>query len=120
MDRLDGYATEKSATFRGWKRRNGSYDAPCATTFRELFNKIDSDALDQVVCTVLREYQGTLPAAIAVDGKTVRSTRPDDTNDHKLNLFAEAIIQNQVAIDDKSNEIPALPDLLEPLAVCRS
>lgn len=105
---------------RCWKRRTGSYDAPCATTFWELFNKIDNDALDQVVCTVVRELQGILPAAIAVDGKTVRSTRPDATHDNKLNLFAalsheKAIVQNQVAIDDKSNEIPALPDLLEPL-----
>lgn len=102
------------------KRRNGSYDAPCATTFWDVFNKIDNDALDLVVCTVLREYQGNPPTAIAVDGKTVRSTRPDETHDNKLNLFAalshkKAVVQNQVAIDDKSNEIPALPDLLAPL-----
>jgi len=37
-----------------------------------------------------------------------------------LNLFAalahdKPIVQNQIAIDDKSNEIPALPDLLDPL-----
>lgn len=105
---------------RCWKRRNGSYDAPCATTFWDVFNKIDNDALDQIICTVLREYQGSLPTAIAVDGKTVRSTRPDETHDNKLNLFAalsheKAVVQNQVAIDDKSNEIPALPELLEPL-----
>jgi hypothetical protein len=102
------------------KRRNGDYDAPCATTFWELLNKIDNDELDQVVCGALRELQGDRPCAIAVDGKTVRSTQPDEQHDNKLNLFAalaheQAMVQNQVAIDDKSNEIPALPELLAPL-----
>lgn len=102
------------------KRRNGTYDAPSTTTFWELLNKIDTDELDQVVCGALRELQGGRPEAIAVDGKTIRSTRPDENHDNKLNLFAalahnQAIVQNQVAIDDKSNEIPALPELLAPL-----
>ena len=104
------------------KRHNGKYDAPCATTFWELLNKINNDELDQVVCTVLRELQPQPPDAIAVDGKVVRSTRPDEEHDNKLNLFAalshhKAIVQNQVGIDDKSNEIPALPELLAPLEI---
>ena len=107
---------------RCWKRRNDTYDAPCASTFWELFNHLDNDALDRVVCDVLSDLQGDRPAAIAVDGKVVRSTRPDETHDNKLNLFAalahdKAVVQNQVAIDDKSNEIPALPDLLAPLDI---
>jgi hypothetical protein len=102
------------------KRRNGTYDAPSTTTFWELLNKIDTDELDQVVCGALRELQDDRPEAIAVDGKTIRSTRPDETHDNKLNLFAalahnQAVVQNQVGIDDKSNEIPALPELLAPL-----
>jgi len=52
------------------KRRNGTYEAPCATTFWELLNKIDNDELDRVVCEVLRELQPLRPEAIAVDGKT--------------------------------------------------
>jgi len=102
------------------KRRNGTYDAPCTTTFWELLNKIDNDELDQVVCNALCELQGDRPGAIAIDGKTVRSTRPDEEHQSKLNLFAalahdKAIVQNQVQIADKSNEIPALPELLGPL-----
>ena len=94
---------------------------PSTSTFWELFNSVDTEELDLVLCRVLRELQGDeRPEAIAVDGKIVRSTRPDATHDNKLNLFAalahdKPIIQNQIAIDDKSNEIPALPDLLEPL-----
>lgn len=105
---------------RCWKRRSGKFSAPSTTTFWELFNAVSTEELDQVVCGVLRDLQGTKPEAIAVDGKIVRSTRPDDAHDNKLNLFAalahdRPIVQNQIAIDDKSNEIPALPELLEPL-----
>jgi hypothetical protein len=108
-------------SLRCWKRRNGKYDAPSTTTFWELFNTIDTEQLDLVVCRILRELPGSSrPEAIAVDGKVIRSTRPDETHNNKLNLFAalahgKPIVQNQIAIDDKSNEIPALPDLLEPL-----
>jgi len=50
----------------------------------------------------------------------VRSTGADEIHDNKLNLFAalaheKAVIQNQSAIDEKSNEIPALPELLAPV-----
>lgn len=107
------------------RRCDGTYDAPCATTFWELFNKIDNDKLDRVVCKALRALQPGRPEAIAVDGKTVRSTRPDPGHERKLNLFAavahgQAVVQNQVGIDDKSNEIPALPELLEPLELDRT
>jgi hypothetical protein len=102
------------------KRRDGTYDAPSTTTFWEMLNQIDTDELDRVVCETLRELQGDRPDAVAVDGKAVRSTHPDATHENKLTLFAAlahnaAIVQNQIEIDDKSNEIPALPDLLVPL-----
>ncbi len=106
---------------RCWKRRNGKFDAPSTTTFWELFNAVDTEQLDLVVCRALRGFQqDKRPEAIAVDGKVVRSTRPDENYENKLNLFAalahdKPIVQNQIAIDDKSNEIPALPDLLDPL-----
>jgi len=108
-------------SLRCWKRRNGKYDAPKTTTFWELFNAINREELDRVVGAILRALgNGHRPEAIAVDGKIIRSTRPDDEYKHKLNLFAalahdQPIVQNQLAIDDKSNEIPALPKLLEPL-----
>ena len=41
---------------------------------------IDPAELDRTVCRVLKELQGERPEAIAVDGKTVRSTRPRITS----------------------------------------
>lgn len=102
------------------KRHDGTYDAPSTTTFWELLNQIDNDELDQVACEALRDLQGDRPDAVAIDGKTVCSTRPDATHKNKLTLFAAlshhaAVVQNQVEIDDKSNEIPAVPELLAPM-----
>ncbi len=56
------------------RHRGDTFDVPCASTFWELFNRIDGDELDQVVCDALRDLQGDRPEAIAVDRKTVRST----------------------------------------------
>jgi len=111
---------QQRRTLRCRRRRNGRYDAPSTTTFWKLFNKIDNAQLDQLISEILKELQGDLPKAIAVDGKVIRSTRPDEKHDNKLNLFAalsheKALVQNQIAIGDKTNEIPELPNLLKPL-----
>ncbi|MCC5851028.1 MAG: ISAs1 family transposase [Verrucomicrobia bacterium] len=105
---------------RCWKNYKGVYTAPSVTTFSSLLNRLDNDALDQVVCTALRELEGSGAEAIAVDGKTVRSTRPAPDQESKLVLFSalshdRAVVGNQVKVADKSNEIPALPELLKPL-----
>jgi len=105
---------------RCWKNRTGHFTAPSVTTFSDLLNRLDNDALDQVVCSVLRELSDFGAEAIAVDGKTVRSTRPTSEIDNKLVLFAalahdRPLVNNQIKVDDKSNEIPAMPELLEPL-----
>lgn len=104
------------------KRHNGKFDAPSLSTFWSILNQIDGDLLDQVVCAYLRDLSPVRLKALALDGKVVRSTRPDDEYDNKLNLFSAlshqyALVYNQVQIDDKSNEIPAVKTLLDPLEI---
>ena len=105
---------------RCWKNHKGMYTAPSVTTFSSLLNRLDNDALDVVICIALRELAGDGAEAVAVDGKTVRSTRPTPEHESKLVLFAalahdRAVVENQMKISEKSNEIPAMPELLEPL-----
>lgn len=104
------------------KRHNGRFDAPSLSTLWVILNKVDCDELDQVVCAFLRGLAPERLEALAVDGKVVRSTRADDGHDNKLNLFSAlshqyALVYNQVAVEDKSNEIPALKTLLDPLEI---
>jgi hypothetical protein len=105
---------------RCWKNRKGHFTVPSVTTFSDLLNLLDNDALDRVVCTVLRELSGCDAEALAVDGKTVRSTRPTSEEENKLVLFAaldhdRPVVNNQIKVADKSNEIPSMPELLKPL-----
>jgi hypothetical protein len=102
---------------RCWKNPKGYFTAPSVTTFSDLLNRLDNDELDGVVCGALRELSGCGAEAIAVDGKTVRSTRPATKNGSKLVLFAalahdRPVVNHQIKVADKSNEIPAIPELL--------
>ena len=104
------------------KRHNGNFDAPSLSTFWSILNQIDCDLLDQTVCAFLRDLSPARLKALAIDGKVVRSTRPDEEHDNKPNLFSalshqHALVYNQVAIEDKSNEIPAIKTLLDPLEI---
>jgi hypothetical protein len=53
--------------------------------------------LDTVISTALRELEPSRPEAIAIDGKTVRSTRCDEDHEQKLILFAALHTQRETA-----------------------
>ncbi|MGB5110464.1 MAG: ISAs1 family transposase [Mycobacterium sp.] len=95
--------------------------APDESTLRKLFARIDADALDGAVgrwmWTRTRIAGGR--RVIALDGKTVRGarTRPDGEAPHLIAAFdhAAGAVLGQVAVDAKSNEIPAARTLLAGL-----
>ena len=95
--------------------------APDESTLRKLFARIDADALDGAVgrwmWTLTRIVDGR--RVIALDGKTVRGarTRPDGKAPHLIAAFdhASGAVLGQVAVDAKSNEIPAARTLLAGL-----
>jgi len=47
---------------------------PGYDTFRRLLNRLDLEAFAQVLSVWLSEHRGALPAHLAIDGKTIRST----------------------------------------------
>lgn len=95
--------------------------APDESTLRKLFARIDADALDGAVgrwmWTLTRIVDGR--RVIALDGKTVRGarTRPDGKAPHLIAAFdhTAGAVLGQVAVDAKSNEIPAARTLLAGL-----
>ena len=53
---------------------------------------------------------------ISLDGKTLRGSRDDDHNYiHMISAWANetGIVLGQMRVDEKSNEIPAVPELLD-------
>jgi predicted transposase YbfD/YdcC len=88
------------------------------STFRRAFALVSVDRLDQVLGTWLRTRAvragGRL--VIAVDGKTVRGAKDKEGKaPHLVAALAHSIgaVLGQAAVDAKSNEIPAVRDLLK-------
>ena len=88
------------------------------STFRRAFALVSADVLDRVLGAWL--WTRAVPASgrlvIAIDGKTVRGAkRKDGKALHLVAALAHGIgaVLGQVAVDEKSNEIPAVRELLK-------
>jgi predicted transposase YbfD/YdcC len=94
---------------------------PSHDTFERVFDRLDPLALQSALVGWLHSISEPLGFRhIAIDGKTVRQMRQSSSPLRQLHLVSawatEAnLTLGQVAVDDKSNEITAIPKLLELL-----
>jgi predicted transposase YbfD/YdcC len=91
------------------------------STFRRAFALVSPDVLDRVLGAWLhtRAVRAGGRLVIAVDGKAVRGARNKDGKaPHLVAALAHGIgaVLGQVAVDAKSNEIPAVRELLKAFA----
>jgi predicted transposase YbfD/YdcC len=91
------------------------------STFRRAFALVSADVLDRVLGSWLhtRAVRAGGRLVIAIDGKTVRGARSKDRKaPHLVAALAHGIgaVLGQVAVDEKSNEIPAVRELLKAFA----
>jgi predicted transposase YbfD/YdcC len=96
---------------------------PSHDTFGRVFAHLDAQQFEACFTDWMRAVAGVLPAqVIALDGKTVRRSHDRAAGKAALHLVsawasANRLVLAQVAVDDKSNEITALPLLLRQLAL---
>ena len=116
------FAEAKEAWFRRFLRLpNG---IPSHDTFSDVFARIDPNAFETGFVAWVSALAHSLPGApvVAVDGKTLRRSH-DRANGgkatHIVSAYADAssLVLGQVSTDDKSNEITAIPTLLDMLAL---
>ena len=95
---------------------------PTADTFRRVFARLDPDAFEQCFINWMKSLAGSLGGKIiALDGKTLRRSFEHAWDSHSAVHMVSAFVQAnslvlaQVAVEDKSNEITAIPQLLELL-----
>jgi predicted transposase YbfD/YdcC len=94
---------------------------PSHHTFRRVFDRLDPLALQQALVQWLHRGAEALGLRhIAIDGKTLRHSKGGSSPLHYLHLVSawatEAnLTLGQVAVEEKSNEITAIPRLLELL-----
>src|SRR6516164_5983668 len=91
------------------------------STFRRAFALVSADVLDRVLGAWLhtRSVQVSGRLVIAVDGKTVRGAKSKSGKaPHLVAALAHGIgaVLGQVAVEEKSNEIPAVRELLKAFA----
>jgi hypothetical protein len=100
-----------------FNRKTQRHEAPTESTLRRVLQGSDAAALDQALGQWF--FQHSAPdEAIAVDGKTLRGARRQDGSKvHLLSAFLhqQGITVAQREVDQKTNEIPELPRLLQPL-----
>ncbi len=115
---IAAFGTAKQVWFRtiGLQLRNG---IPAHDTFLRIFAALDPDAFQQAFTGWINSVCRTLGFChIPIDGKTVRGSRgPDGTALHLVSAWASEhrLTLAQVAVADKSNEITAIPRLLQML-----
>lgn len=95
---------------------------PSKNTYARVFSILNPDEFKKCFISWVQSFQQALGNLIAIDGKTLRKSF-DKANQqsaiHMVSAFASAskLILGQQKVDDKSNEITAIPKLLELLSL---
>ena len=93
---------------------------PSEPTIRRLLQRLDADRLDAQIGQWLAQQHCLAGAGISVDGKTLRGGHArGQSAPHLLSaiLHQEGVVLGQIAVEAKTNEIPKLPQLLDPLPI---
>lgn len=91
-------------------------------TYGTVFRALDSDALAGSFAAWVSSLVGQVRGVVAIDGKTLRGSKREASGKgalHLLSAFAHeaGLVIGQKAVDGKSNEITAIPELLDVLAL---
>lgn len=92
---------------------------PSHDTFSRVFRRLDAQAFTTCFIEWTRAIRRRLPKdVVAIDGKTLRASLDADTSPlHMVSAWSSGnrMVLGQQAVDSKSNEIHAIPELLKVL-----
>jgi predicted transposase YbfD/YdcC len=96
------------------------YGIPCADWLRTVMNRIDPDLFMACFSSWVAQCWPDKLDLVAIDGKTLRRSHNRETSQKALHLVSafatnSRLVLGQEAVDEKSNEITAIPALLERL-----
>lgn len=95
---------------------------PSHDTFGRVFALIDPKQFEASFCQWVQGISKTVKGVIAIDGKTLRRSHDHGAGKKALHMLSAWAVENrlvlvQVATEEKSNEITAIPILLRQLAL---
>ena len=104
-----------------WLRKHGSFSKglPSQDTLERVFAALDPKSFNTCFANWMGSIRETVPGeVIAIDGKTMRGakgTRAGKNMPHIVSAWATAngLCLGQVKVSEKSNEITAIPELIE-------
>ena len=94
---------------------------PCSDTFARVFARLDPDRFRECFTQWVSSIHGlTQGQVVAIDGKTVRRSHDSRTGQEAIHMVSawaseNSLVLGQTRTDAKSNEITAIPRLLEML-----
>ncbi len=96
------------------------YGIPSHDTFRDVFLRLDTKEFAKCFSAFVEDLCEVKDKMIAIDGKTLRRSFDKATGKkvlHLINVWAceSGLTLGQIAVDKKSNEIKAIPKILETL-----
>ena len=93
---------------------------PDSDTFRRVFERVESTALAKALNSCLGNTDGAGGRSVNIDGKTIcRSKGADKPAKHVVSAWVSenGITLGELAVEEKENEITAIPELLELIDV---
>jgi len=95
---------------------------PSHDTFRRVFRLLDPAQFHACFLRFMQDFAQAAQGVIAIDGKTLRRSFDRATQKSPLHLVSawaagSRLLLGQIATDEKSNEITAVPKLLEMLSL---
>jgi predicted transposase YbfD/YdcC len=96
------------------------YGIPDASTIRNTIRQIDTKKLHEIFAEWMKGIAETMLGVVAIDGKEARRTKDKDTKPlHVVSAFSHeyGLVLGQLSCEEKSNEITAIPKLLEMLEI---
>ena len=98
------------------------HGTPSHDTFSRVFRLLDPKAFETCFTRFMQRFAESLRGVVAVDGKTLRRSFDRATGKSPLHMVhawsaEQRLLLGQVAVDGKSNEITAVPKLLELLSL---
>lgn len=96
---------------------------PSEDTFRRVFEAIDAKAFSECVALIIEDLVADLRGkVVAIDGKTLRGSFDRRIGKSPLHVVSAWVSElglslGQISVEDKSNEITAIPELLKTIDV---
>jgi predicted transposase YbfD/YdcC len=100
-----------------------SHEIPSHDILGSLFSRLDSKEFSKCFSSWVNSIANlTNKDVVAIDGKTIRNSKDDTTSKSAIHLVSAYACENRIclgqeAVSEKSNEITAIPKLLDVLTI---